>query len=136
MDDLKRALVANRSDIELALESAREELSRCQARCRDIEEVSRRAEIVLGIQGGTTPTGADLTQVQMPLRAAMELVLRDEPNGMPPVELTKRIRDRGLYRRRDGGPVDVGQVHNRVHHSPETFVRDSGRIRLRRPGEQ
>jgi hypothetical protein len=129
MTDLSNFFATNRDELQRALDKTRAEWEDCRTRCRMLEEQVRAAEALLGI--AMSPSSSPLPT----LRAAMKAVLRDEPNGLPAPEIVRRIRDQGLYARPNGTPVDVGQVHNRVHHYPHEFERANGRIHLGIPGD-
>ena len=122
---LEDALNANRGAIESGLREAELELRECLARCADLEALISRAHLILGT-GRTAATPPS----QLTLHEAMQLVLRENGGAMAPVDLTRAIRDRGLYRKRDGEPAGVGQIHARVHNYPHLFGRHEGTIRL------
>lgn len=124
MTALTHALTANRDAISLALPQAERELADCRRRCGELEEEIRRARLIVN---GERPPQAPMT-----LHEAMSFVLRDRPDGLPAPEILRKIVELSLYRRRDGGPPDIGQIHARVHNYPKLFVRDSGHIRSRR----
>ena len=126
MDDLDRFFASNRADLERAIQNARAELEVCRDRCRDLDSRIRAAEAVLG----GVDRANDASRPLPTLRAAIRLVLSEEPQGLPAPEIAHRITARDLYRRPNREPVDIGQIHNRVHHYPKEFIRDSGRIRL------
>ena len=127
MDDLDRIFATNRRGLEDAIGKARRELEDCRIRCRELEDRIRAAEGVLGV---TAPGFEAGSGPQPTLRAAMKVVLRDEPRGLAAPEIARRIIERDLYRRPNGTRVDVGQVHNRVHHYPNEFIREDRRIHL------
>ena len=63
---------------------------------------------------------------------AMAEVLRTAPQyKMRPVDLAAEINRRGLYRMRDGRPLETQQIHARVGNYPDMFERDDSFIRLR-----
>jgi hypothetical protein len=125
---LRNALTANREAIALALPEAEQELADCRRRCDELEEEIRRARLIVGQDRPQ--------QGPMTLHEAMSFVLRDLPDGLPAPEMLRAIVELNLYRRRDGGPPDIGQIHARVYNYPKLFVRGGGRIRLRRSEER
>lgn len=128
MDDIDRIIASNRHDLEGAIGKAKGELAACRTRCRELEARILAAEAILGI---SAPADAPRSGPEPTLRAAMRVVLRQQSRGLPAPEIVRRqIKDRDLYRRPNGMPVDAGQIHNRVHHYPTEFIRDGGRIRL------
>ena len=46
-------------------------------------------------------------------------------------ELADEVNRTGLYQKRDGSPVDIGQIHSRAQSYDRLFVRAGGGIRLR-----
>jgi hypothetical protein len=58
-------------------------------------------------------------------------VLRDN-DGEPRTarQIADEINARGLYKRRDGAAVDLGQIHARVHAYDRMFNRGDGGITL------
>jgi hypothetical protein len=73
------------------------------------------------------PEGGQLT-----LHDALARVLEDAGNeGMTGRELTDAVNRRGLYRKRDGSPVEVNQVHARVNNYAGLFEKDGSKIRLK-----
>jgi len=130
MSDLTEALAANRDAIARALPQAERELGACRAHCEQLEQEIRRAQLILSSNLPNETPAAPRT-----MHEAMTLVLRDHPDGLPAPEIARLIEQHDLYRRRDGRPAGLGQVHARVHNYPKLFVRDSGRIRLRRDAD-
>jgi hypothetical protein len=128
-DALEQALTANRTAIESALDQARRELEEVRTRERELVRLIRRAEVTLdvlepGIE--TTDAPSDLT-----LHEAMQRVLTASGHPMTARELADAINRQGLYQRRDGDPLDSGQVHARVHRYSKLFRSDRGQIDLR-----
>ena len=66
----------------------------------------------------------------MTIEEAMVYLLSTEGRGMTAESLAREINLRGLNRRRDGEPVNVGQVWAAFFRWPEMFVRDGRLIRL------
>jgi hypothetical protein len=63
---------------------------------------------------------------------AMAEVLRTAPQyKMRPVELAAEINRRGIYRMRDGRPLETQQIHARVGNYPDMFERDGAFIKLK-----
>jgi hypothetical protein len=60
------------------------------------------------------------------------MVLKDAPNRMMrPADLGAAIHARGLYRMRDGRPVETQQIHARVGNYGHLFEREGTFIKLR-----
>ena len=127
MTELTEALAANRDAIQRALPKAEQQLADCRAHCAELEEEIRLARLIVS----PAPLGTEPAPGPMTMHQAMVLVLGNHPDGLPAPEIAHEIERRNLYRRRDGNPAGLGQVHARTHNYPTLFVRDSGRIRLR-----
>jgi hypothetical protein len=130
VDDLRRALTANKPAVLEALKQARSDLEDCHAHCRELERLIANAEAVLGMD--VDRGSAEDTAPHPTLRSAIRAVLKDAGRPLSAPEIARRIRDGGLYHRPNGTAVDVGQIHNRAHHYPDEFVRENGRFRLGR----
>lgn len=128
VDDLRKALTANRDEVERAVHGAEQELERCRARCKNLEELISRGRAVLGVESSSSSENSG----NLTMHDAMVLVLRDHPDGLPAPDLLREIMERGLYSTRKGTPPGVGQIHARVGSYPHLFVREAGHIRLRR----
>jgi hypothetical protein len=125
MIELREALLANREDVALALEHAEAELTACQERCSELVDLIERARLVLGLATHHPPGRRDLT-----LHAAIATILQDQGAAMTAPAIAREINRRSLYRRRDGRPVDAGQVHARVGSYGSLFARRDHRIAL------
>ena len=65
------------------------------------------------------------------LHGAIEQVLREHGNEPTTArELADEINERGLYRKRDGSPVQENQIHARVSKHGSTFEKVEGLLRL------
>ncbi len=138
MDQLERALTANRDEVLRELANAEAELDALRAREHALGRVIARARIVLGIEGQAAmpESGPGQSGGRVLLHEAMIKVLRDRSNiAMTARELADAVNSSNLYRKRDGSPVDAGQIHARVHNYPHLFIREGGRIRLRNATE-
>jgi HB1, ASXL, restriction endonuclease HTH domain len=135
VESLERALNANRGEVERELAKAEEELVLLRARQRRLEDTIRRARLFLGIEpviGSIYAGDADPQDPVLPLHEALARVLRTQGNRvMTARELADEVNRTGLYRKGDGSPVDIGQIHARVHNYDRLFVRAGGGIRLR-----
>lgn len=126
MNDLAAALQKSRQMIEAELTGARHELAALDARREELQTLIGQAEAVLG----SAQTSDD--EPRMTLHDALALVLRE--HGEEPMtarELADAVTDRGLYRKRDGSPVEVNQVHARASNYEDLFEKDGSMIRLR-----
>lgn len=66
----------------------------------------------------------------MTLPEAIVYLLASSNRGMKTDKIAAEINARGLYRRKDGMPVDGKQVYAVVMSHPDTFVKSDGLIRL------
>jgi hypothetical protein len=128
--DLREALLANKAGVEAALERAEAELDSLRARRAELEDLVERARLVLGL-GSPDPSHAQARPLT--LHRAMEEILGDFPEGLAAPALATEITRRSLYHRRDGLPVDGGQVHARANAYRSIFERRDRRITLREP---
>jgi hypothetical protein len=60
----------------------------------------------------------------MTLHEAILQVLHDHKRGMNALDLAEEINRRQLYSRRDGNPLEPGQVSARINRYPSLFNRD------------
>lgn len=110
MSELEQALRKSRELIGAALAEARQELAALDARRAELEALITQGESALG--GAAAPGAQDPGAT---LHEALQRILRD--NGNRPLhvrQLAEEVNQRGLYRRRDAGPVEVSQVHART----------------------
>lgn len=133
MESLERALTANRAEVERELQKAEHELEALRSRERALESMIARARNLLGVEErGTRAAAGEPPTGRLPLHDALVQVLRENDNHpMTARELADEINRRELYRKADGTPVDIGQIHARVHNYERLFIREGGRIRLK-----
>lgn len=112
-----------------ALTDARAELEDLRAREAVLETQIAQAEAALG--ESEAPVGATEGQ-PLTLHEALVRLLREAgEEGRTPRELTTLVNERGLYRRRDGSPVQANQVQARINNYDGLFDRDGAKVRLR-----
>lgn len=121
--ELREALLANRDGIAAALELAETELTACRRRCLELEELIGRARLILGLD--------ESNREPLTLHDAMGVVLRDHGDGLTAPALAEEVNKRHLYQRKNGKPVEPGQIHARVTSYQAMFTRQAGRIVLR-----
>src|SRR3954471_16729293 len=136
VSELDAALERSRQMIQEALTEAQVELETVEARRRELLDQIAQAESILG--GGpplvpppeAAPAAGD--GGQLTLHEALARVLADAGNeGMTARELADTVNRRGLYRKRDGSPVEVNQVHARVNNYGDLFEKEGPKIRLK-----
>jgi hypothetical protein len=126
---LEEALAMSQAAIETGLADARTELEELQARQAKLEGLIARAEAALGMADGEAERDGE---GHMTLHAALEQILRENDNRWMTVrELSDEVNRRGLYRKRDGSPVDPNQVHARSKSYEDFFEKSASRVRLR-----
>jgi HB1, ASXL, restriction endonuclease HTH domain len=135
MTNLDDALERSREMIEEALVGARSELETVEARRRELLDQIAQAEAILGGGPPTPPAGAPSAAPEggpLTLHEALARVLEDAGNeGMSARELADAVNRRGLYRKRNGSPVEVNQVHARINNYGNLFEKDGSKIRLK-----
>ena len=66
----------------------------------------------------------------MTIPEAIVYLLASSNHGMKTEVIVRMVNEKGLYKRRDGKPVDGRQVYAVVMAHPDTFVKSEGLIRL------
>jgi len=129
MVDLESALEQARPKIEKALADAQDELTALRRRESELLTLIGRAEAMLGKEPVTATPGP--TQ-QLTLHEALVQILRENGNEWMTVhELAQAVTERELYRKKDGSPVEVNQVHARTNNYKSVFEKDGAKVRLR-----
>lgn len=124
--------------IEEALVAARTELAELDGRRQELLGEIAQAETILGggqpaLPARTPPavTPGVEGNGQLTLHEALARVLEEAGNeAMTARELADAVNRRGLYRKRDGSPVEVNQVHARVNNY-DLFEKSGPKIRLK-----
>jgi len=121
----------------------REELERDQVEARStrdrlqrqLDTVERRLALLSSLASlSTLPDGAqpEGEAQRLSLHDAMAEVLKSAPERMMRArDLAAEIDRRGLYRMRDGRPVEPQQIHARTGNYPHLFERKGTFIRLK-----
>jgi hypothetical protein len=129
---LRRAVDATREELVEAIAEAEAELVNLQAREQEVMALIGEARRLLGNADGLSLAGSIVPERPRTLHDAMQLVLRASgEDGLTGRELKNAINQQKLYRRRDGAPVEVNQIHARANNYPRMFEKRGGRIRLR-----
>jgi hypothetical protein len=127
VSDLADALDQSREMISTALAEARAELAALDARRSELGALISQGEAALG-QGRQATGGA----TKVTLHEALVQILRDNGNmPMTARSLADEVNHRGLYRTRDGGPVEVNQIHARTANYQDVFEKDGSLICLK-----
>jgi multidrug resistance efflux pump len=128
---LRDALEGARPRLEAGLAEAEAELEQLDARRDELLALIAQAKAALGVAGfpATVATGGARG---LTLHDALAQVLRERGNEWMTVrELANEVNTRGLYRKRDGSPVEANQVHARTKNYTDLFEKDGSSIRLR-----
>ena len=131
-DRLRIALEARRREIADALHEAEEELVACRNRCAELEDLIALAKSALDHREVRIER-EDLGPVsKVTLHEEMAGILTEYGNkGMRARDLARAVNTRGRYAKRDGSPVEINQIHARVHNNPHLFRREDFKIHLR-----
>src|SRR4051794_11289662 len=129
-DVITELVTEHRQDIEVDLAEARAVRSEAESSFMEADREVATLEAILAMGTNTTqasqPAGRRTT-----LHEAMRKVLQGAPGRrMLAADLAKAIDSRGLYKMRDGRPVEAQQIHARVGHYGHMFERDGQGIRL------
>ena len=119
--------------VDNALDKARAELADLDRRRDELLQQIAQAEAIVG--GGTADDvhSRPGDPAAMTLHDALARVLEDIGNEwMSARELADEVNRRGLYRKRDGSPVENNQVHARTNNYTEMFEKDGPMIRLKK----
>lgn len=127
---IERLVNEHRADIEADLAEARLSLERVISELVEAERSVKTFEALLGLSPATLHE-TTVPEGRTTLHEAMRQVLQSAPNRrMPAGDLAATINRRGLYRMRDGRPVEPQQIHARVGHYGHMFERDGRGIGL------
>lgn len=111
LDVVGKVVSANRVEIERDLATAKRMRDQLE---RDLAEAEQRVasfQFLLSLAAG----GDLVAEGRTTLHEAMKIVLQTSPGRrMPATELAREINRRGLYRMRDGRPVEPQQIHARA----------------------
>lgn len=128
-DDLASVVSRHQEELRSRIDRDRRLLEEQLAEAAQIEQRLAAEEWLLGSLAGQSPTPHALS---LTAHRAMAEVLRTAPqHKMRPVDLAAEINRRGLYRMRDGRPIETQQIHARAGNYPDMFERDGAFIRLK-----
>ena len=127
--DMAALATEHRTEIEADLAEARLIRDQAEAALTTADKKVTTLEAILAMRSpASTPSeqGERTT-----LHEAMRKVLQSAPGRrMLAADLAAAIDRRGLYKMRDGRPVEAQQIHARVGHYGHLFERDGQGIRL------
>lgn len=131
-DRLRTALEARRREIGDALHEAEQELAACRNRCTELEELIALAKGALDHREMEKEREDREAVGKVTLHEEMAEILAENGNkGMRARELARAVNMRGRYAKRDGSPVEINQIHARVHNNPHLFRRENFKIYMR-----
>lgn len=124
---LRNALEKNRQDIQEALAEAERELTEVEQRRAELKGLITRARAAIGLEEKATVEQRDLT-----LHEALEVVLSEKGDAWVSVgDLLREVNSRGLYRMKDGRPVEASQIHARLNNYADLFEKQGSKARLK-----
>lgn len=128
-DAITELINEHRQDFESELADARAFRSEAEAAFAAADREVATLEAILAMASPATEHTEPGERTT--LHEAMRKVLLTAPGRrMLAAELAKSIDERGLYKMRDGRPVEAQQIHARVGHYGHMFERDGQGIRL------
>lgn len=126
LDGLTRVVESHRDEMEQDLISARRARDEAITNLAEAERRVGSYEFLLSLAVGTEEPSK-----RMSLHDAMATVLESVPSKrMIAGALAREINRRGLYKMRDGRPVEPQQIHARVGNYPHRFDRNDRGIGL------
>jgi hypothetical protein len=128
---LEKALEFNRAEIQAGIDDADQELRKLRERVGELEGLIEKGRHML--EGGTANLTSGVLGQRLTLHEAIRQVLHERENApLTARELADEISKRDLYRKRDGSPVEINQVHARVNNYGSMFEKVGNRIRLKK----
>ncbi|MCW2886360.1 MAG: hypothetical protein JWL58_3222 [Streptosporangiaceae bacterium] len=127
--EIRRVVEANIEEVRGDLDQARHALQRTQLEVGRLGRTVASLEALLELAGGHG--SSEVESQSLTLHRAMVAVLTSAPGGMMRAgDLAAEIGRRGLYKMRDGRPVEAQQIHARVGQYPHLFVKEGTFITL------
>jgi hypothetical protein len=128
-EDLADVVFRHEEELRSRIDRDRRLLEEQRTEAAQIERRLAAEEWLLASLADQSPTPKALS---LTAHGAMAEVLRTAPqHKMRPVDLAAEINRRGLYRMRDGRPIETQQIHARAGNYPDMFERDGAFIKLK-----
>ena len=128
-DNIAALVTEHRTEIEADLAEARLIREQANTALTTAEQEVTTLEAILAVSSPAAPSAEQ--GERLTLHEAMRKVLQSAPGRrMLAADLAAAIDRRGLYKMRDGRPVEAQQIHARVGHYGHMFERDGQGIRL------
>lgn len=130
--EVANLVAVRRGEIEVDLEAAKRVVESRRAQLADAERRVRSYEALLAFDADDLGRPGEVAVGHVTLHVAMQMVLQDAPQRrMRPADLAAAIHARGLYRMRDGRPVETQQIHARAGNYDTLFEREGTFIKLK-----
>ena len=131
-DEVASVVALWRDELETDLEAAKRVAESLRAQLAEADRRVQTFEALLTFDADTVRPPAEAPMGHVTLHVAMQMILTDAPNRMMrPADLAAAIHARGLYRMRDGRPVETQQIHARVGNYENLFAREGTFIKLK-----
>jgi len=131
-EEVASLVAARREELESDLEAAKRIVESLRAQLAEAERRVQSYEALLAFDAKEAPSSGEVPIGHVTLHVAMQMVLKDAPNHMMrPTDLAAAIHARGLYRMRDGRPVETQQIHARVGNYEHLFERAGTFVKLK-----
>lgn len=133
-DALAAIATTHQDELRMDLESLRAKSESLHAAAASTDRRVAMLEGLLDLAASSADGPLVITKGEIPrtLHEAMAEVLRTAPERMMRAgDLAAAIERRGLYRMRDGRPVEAQQIHARVGHYGTLFTKEGTFIKLK-----
>lgn len=131
-EEVASVVAARRHEVEADLAAAQRVVESLRAQLGDAERRVQSYEALLAFDADVVRLRTEVAVGHVTLHVAMQMVLKDAPNRMMrPADLASAIHARGLYRMRDGRPVETQQIHARAGNYEDLFEREGTFIKLK-----
>jgi len=131
-EEVASVVSARRDELESDLAAAKRIVESLRAQLGEAERRVNSYEALLAFDADDARSPGEVPIGHVTLHVAMQMVLKDAPNNMMrPADLAAAIHARGLYRMRDGRPVETQQIHARVGNYESLFEREGTFIKLK-----
>jgi hypothetical protein len=119
----------DRAEVQAGIDEAEAEVDRLKTEISQKEALIRKARALL--EGGTADLSEGASGSRLTLHEAMRRVLLERENApMSARALADEVNQRDLYKKRDGSPVEINQIHARVNNYPQIFKKSEQGIFL------
>jgi hypothetical protein len=128
-DAVRQVAIVHVDEIRADLDRTYRLLGQAEGKVDELRRQATSLERLLAMASDSEGTSSE--PERLPLHDAMSKVLRESPVGMMRAgDLAAEINKQGLYRMRDGRPVEPQQIHARVGNYDHLFTREGTFIKL------